>query len=319
MAKHPILTEQWAISLRRLLKGSSGRVSHARRRRAAGRSVGPQELATQLKPNHRKTPDQQKFAKKPFISAHQQSVDQRKALAKVGTFWSDLFLVRPWLLVCGLWLSFVLMIVIALAGLSSPGRELVLEPVSSSVAGQPLSGPDTAAVSRLTLRDDDIVLTRNDPAATLPGTPEQSMPVWPLLVMVFACAGGCMLMSRPGVLLNDSRRERRRMPGLQSEPRPASARPVVTKNRRGKKNRRLSAQRPAAQVMAVRMQQQKIYHTTPQQRVRVAKPVSFAMDRESTCSVTVVPDGETSPLDWKEGSLAHKLDVRQTRSINSFL
>ncbi|NEQ52152.1 MAG: hypothetical protein F6K11_18760 [Leptolyngbya sp. SIO3F4] len=239
-------------------------------------------------------------------------------MAKVGAFWSDLFLVRPWLLVGGLWLTFVLMIAISLIGLSSPGRELVLEPVSSSIAGQPLSGPDVAAASRLALQDDKLVLTQRDPAATLPGVPEQSMPVWPLLVMVVACASGCMLMSRPGLLMSNVRRGRRRMSVVQAEPR-SVAKPNPVRSRR--KQRRLNAHRPASQVMAFRTgQRHKIYHTPPQPISKVSKAVSFAVSDESSArSVTVVPDEQASPLDWKEGSLAHKLDVRQTRSINSFL
>lgn len=236
---------------------------------------------------------------------------QRRTLARVVKFWSDLFLVRPWLLVCMFWLASVLMITISLVGLSSPGREMVLEPVSSSIVGQPLSAPDAAAASRLRSRDGNVVITQRDPAATLPGAAEQSMPIWPLLVMVAVCAGGCMVMSRQRVLTEDSRRGRRRL--LVSVPRPIKP-SGLKKNRRS--NRRTSAKRSASQVMVRRAghkNRNPAYPNPP-----VSNPVSYAA-AGSAKSVTVVPDSETSSLDWKEGSLAHKLDVRQTRSINSFL
>ncbi|MEA5466326.1 hypothetical protein [Leptothoe sp. PORK10 BA2] len=264
-----------------------------------------------------------------------QNKPQKKAVAKAGTssFWSDLFLVRPWLLVGGLWLTFIVLISIAWAGLSSPGREMVLAPVTSSIDGQPLSAPDAAAAARLVLPDEDeMVLTQRDPAATLPGASEQSMPVWPLLVMVAACAGGCMLMSKQGLLTAEPRRARRRAleapvahrsvrpaGGIRANGnRPTPSRPTGRRNRRSK-NRRLGSQRPVSQVMAFRPGQREIQHTPLQTASRSANPVSFAVGHGATTPVTVVPENETSALDWKEGSLAHRLDVRQTRSINSFL
>ncbi|ESA34794.1 hypothetical protein N836_15350 [Leptolyngbya sp. Heron Island J] len=251
------------------------------------------------------------------------SISQKKVL-KRGKFWSNLLWVRPWLLVVVLWLTFVLMIAIALAGLSNPGREMALEPVKSSIVGQPLSAPDAAAVSRLIPRD-QVVLAQRDPAATLPGAVEQSMPAWPLLVMVAACAGGCMLMSSQGTLTPESRRGRRRgVTTAQTGPRPVGPRSVKLRPVRNGSGKRRAKYRRNAQrstttpVVAIRPPGQK-QRPAPQQSVPSrSQPVASANGGMAS-AVTVVPDNETSPLDWKEGSLAHKLDVRQTRSINSFL
>ena len=225
-------------------------------------------------------------------------------------------------LVVALWLTFVLMIAIALAGLSNPGREMALAPITSSTVGQPLSAPDAAAVSRLGTQN-ELELTQHDPAATLPGAAEKSMPAWPLLLMVTACAGGCLMVSRQGLLTAEPRRGRRR--AVTTTPPSSvvrSGNPVRStgKRHRRAKHRRLASQRPASQVMAFDSSGQKLRHTPPQpQKQSVSKSVSFAVNNEVPPSVAVVPDNETSPLDWKEGSLAHKLDVRQNRSINSFL
>lgn len=308
MAKHPSLTEQLSDKMQGLFKHASRRLSPARRRRGGhGRKPAVQFKSSREKPQ----------TAKPAASVGKKTAVKRKAVARLGTFWTDLFLVRPWLLVGALWLTFIVMIAISLVGLSSPGREMSLEPPVSSIAGQPLSAPDAAAVSRLALRDDDIVLSQRDPAATLPGSPEQSMPAWPLLLMVTTCAGGCMLMSRPGILVGgDSRRGRRRMAGPQAAAGVTTVRRPVSRNRR---NRRLNGQRPVSQVMAFSSDQKKIHHTAPRPSLHGAKPVSFAVGQEPPRGVTVIPEGETSHLDWKDGSLAHKLDVRQKRSINSFL
>ncbi len=306
MAGAPILFKRLSKKLEELFKGSSGRVSRSRTRRRARSSSAKLEVAS-AKPS----------APKPAKTVADQAKVSQGQLFKRSKFWSNLFWVRPWLLVVALWLTFVLMIAIALTGLSNPGREMALEPVESSIVGQPLSAPDVEAVSRL-IPKDQIVLTQRDPAATLPGAAEKSMPAWPLLVMVAACAGGCMLMSSQDFLQPESRRGRRKAVGPQTAPRPVRAvRPASTRKRRAK-NRR-GSRRVASQAVAFRFPAQ-YQKATVQQAQIASKPVSSAVDVETAASrVTVVPAHETSPLDWKEGSLAHKLDVRQTRSINSFL
>ncbi|MEM9804114.1 MAG: hypothetical protein AAF959_02455 [Cyanobacteria bacterium P01_D01_bin.56] len=240
-----------------------------------------------------------------------------KSVIKNGNVWSRLVWVHPWLLVGALWLTFIVMIAIALIGLSNPGREIVLDPIST--AGPPLSAPDAAAASRLSPGNGMTEFNQRDPAAIVPrDATAKDMPAWPLLMMVLACAGGCMLMSHHGLLVtNQSRRSQRRgMPG--STPGPIRSTTIGSSGRQRRKQRRLTGYRPTSQVMAFRTGQ-KLQHTHPQARPVVSKPVSFSVNSEPVKSVTVVPAEESSPLDWKEGSLAHRLDVRQKRSVNSFL
>ena len=319
MARHPILSEQLSKQFLGLFKRAPKRVAPSRNRRMNSRP-----LAVKFQAKKKQTAV--KPSKPPKVSTDQASTPQSQSgkSLKPGTVLLNLFWVRPWLLVIALWLTFVLMIAISLAGLSNPGREMVMAPVSSSIVGQPLSAPDAAAVSRLNTQNER-VLTQNDPAATLPGAAEQSMPAWPLLLMVAACAGGCMMMSRQGV--SEPQRGRRRAivtprSGVRSNIRPDSPVRSVSKRHRRAKHRRLGSQRPASQVMSFNSSGQTLHHTPPQQPPAVSKSVSFAVGESApstSSSVSIVPDDESSPLDWKEGSLAHKLDVRQTRSINSFL
>ena len=294
-----LLSEQLANRLKKLFKRSSRTAS--RRKGKAGHKSPANTRASNAQPSAPVAPKS--------VKSVRTAKPQSKPTPRLG-IWSELFLVRPWLLVGGLWLTSVLMIAIALAGLSNPGRELTIKPVDNSLLGQPLSTPDAAAVSRLAI--EDISIAQHDPAATLPGDVEQAMPAWPLLLMVAACAGGCMLMSKQGVLTAQSRRGRRRVLGQPAKPRPA--RPASSSRRRST-HRRLGSQRPASQVMTFRAGQKTIQHTAPQRPS--VQPVSFNVEPART--VAVVPTHETSPLDWKEGSLAHRLDVRQSRSINSFL
>lgn len=329
MSEHPILSKQLSKRVSGLFKRSARRSRPARAKKRADseklKTAQTPSLSSQAsRPSAidktgkaSKTGKTGKTGKTDRADKNKNKKTQTaksKAASTPSKFWSDLIWVRPWLLVGSLWLTFMLMIAIALAGLSNPGKERVLAPVSTSITGQPLSAPDAAAAARLADRD-GLAQAQRDPAATLPpGSVEQTMPAWPLLVMVMACAGGCMLMSRHEALTQASRRGRRRAAGVPSKPRPKP----VAGSRSKRRARRLGAERPGAQVMAFRTGQ-KIRHTRHQPKPVAAKPVSFAVPKETATQVTVVPEAETSPLDWKEGSLAHKLDVRQKRSINSFL
>ncbi|NEP54804.1 MAG: hypothetical protein F6K65_40870 [Moorea sp. SIO3C2] len=304
MAKHPMLSGRFKQFIKRVSAVSAS---------APGRGIS--SSASGQRPQASTSPAKTANVQTSSSSERRQGPTRKQS---GDTFWADLFLVRPWLLVGGLWLTSVAMIAIAITGLANPGREMDPKPVHSSIAGQPVSAPDAAAASRLSGDSDPETLAQRDPAATVPGTPDQAMPLWPLLVMVVACAGGCMLMSQHGLLMEQPRRQRRRTSThLNPSVRPAS--PPSSGSRRQRRARRLAAQRPASQVMSLH-QGKKIRHTSPQRRTTVSKPVSFNMvGSDRVTPVTVVPTHESTHLDWKEGSLAHKLDVRQTRSINSFL
>ena len=116
-----LLSEQLANRLKKLFKRSSERVTRSRRVDRAGS----------------KSPAKPKASAQPSASAHSavKSVQTAKSEGRStdrSGLWSELFLVRPWLLVGGLWLTSVMMIAIALAGLSNPGREKIREGLSSS-------------------------------------------------------------------------------------------------------------------------------------------------------------------------------------------
>ena len=247
----------------------------------------------------------------------------------------DLVLVRPWILVCGFWLLLVGTSAVALSGLADPGKPTVSEAPEPTVkALQPLSvAPDTAVTSRLA--ESPVALTGGQTA-----TPTNDpLPMWSLWVMVGACAAGCVMLSRPE-LLTFGASERRRssrthgkstrstlaraVPTRGAAPQDGAATQVPSKMGRPQ----LKPNYPQGQVMAV-SGQGSIRQVTP---TRAAKPapsqrVSFQVGQETSAQngssvqpqVSVIPAHESHALDWKDGSLAHKLDVRQNRSLKSFL
>jgi hypothetical protein len=262
-------------------------------------------------------------------------------------FWLDLVLVRPWILVGGFWLMLVLTIAIAFSGLTDPGKQRTAAPPPDD-SQDPLvmaaANPDAAAASRLPA-DPNVSFQNADPAATLPGNSELPIPAWSLLAMVVACAGGCLIMSRPAILASQKRRVRGRprtgklAAVALNQPKPAKASPP----------KRLKPQYPSAQVMAVqpsgaihrvaaksggaqpgaspkstakpknKSRKQPAKPKSDPSATRQSgppKPVSFEM---SPSVITVLPAETSHPLDWPEESLAHSLDVRRKRSFKSFL
>ncbi|NEP18448.1 MAG: hypothetical protein F6J97_16350 [Leptolyngbya sp. SIO4C1] len=219
----------------------------------------------------------------------------------------ELVLVRPWVLVGGFWLLLLLTSAIAIGGLTSPGKQLA-ETVPSEPA--PASVSDATVTSRLPAADASAV----DPAATLDAA-KRAMPIWPLWALVVACAGGCLVMSRPGqpASLRRARSRRRLSPAARA----ATLKRQQLSQRRAQlrqQHPQIKPQYPSAQVMSIQASGA-IQQVSPSPAPR-PKVVSFDVKQPV---VTVLPAEETHPLDWQDGSLAHKLDVRRKRSLNSFL
>lgn len=246
-----------------------------------------------------------------------------------GSGWSELVLVRPWLLVGGLWLTSIAMIAIAISGLTSPGKPTDPKPVTSALTSKNLvlSGPDVAAASRLNASAD----SPQDPAVTPSSVSQDDMPTWPLLAMVVACAGGCVMMTKQSQSETGRRRTRRSEVATVSAKAgmapPAKARSLSRQQRRAERKRRLAAHQPSSQVMVVKSGQPIERTNRPAPRQKPLAPVSFNVESTvssssaevSKVSATVIPAHESSPLDWSEGSLAHKLDLRRSRSLNSLM
>ncbi|MEO1403784.1 MAG: hypothetical protein AAFV72_21405 [Cyanobacteria bacterium J06635_1] len=243
----------------------------------------------------------------------------------------ELVLVRPWVLVGGFWLMLIMLSALALGGLKDPGKELA-EPTPV-----PETVESTAGAAVTTRLQDTAETPQTDPAATSVTPTEQSMPTWPLWALVAVCAGGCLAMSRPAVAVARRNRSRRRATpnsravALQNKrlnyrraEKSRAEKSRAEKSRLGKKRKRLKPQQPSAQVMSIRPGSsiQRVAAPTrkpvvaPNSKGEAPKGVSFDVKQPV---ITVVPANENHPLDWQEGSLAHKLDVRQKRSLNSFL
>jgi hypothetical protein len=210
----------------------------------------------------------------------------------------------------------------------------------------PLPTAEAESVNGASQPPDTTTLSSQTNAASRAGNDALPLPIWSVWAMVAACAGGCYMMSRQHTAALPPRR-------LTGRHRPSgggkivpigknSDRLVATANsgaqpqsktvKRRKQKRRaklgskpqLNPQYAASQVMSIQPGGQ-IQQVNPTKAVKVAPPpknVSFKVPPAQSANasvITVMPAEESHPLDWQGNSLAHKLDVRQNKSINSFL
>ncbi len=113
-----------------------------------------------------------------------------------------LLLVKPWVLVIGLWLVSALSAVVAIEGLVSPSKltDDLPEPV---VEVAPVA--KTNSFINVEQGAEGITEDGKEPEASTPETSEVAvnsrLPIWPLVTLVGSCAAGCVVISRRRAML----------------------------------------------------------------------------------------------------------------------
>lgn len=243
-------------------------------------------------------------------------------------FWAYLVRYRPVFLVGGLW-----MLLICLAA-GAYSRLMFIGLPPKPAVQPPLTRPHEPFQAPRQNRDQ----SRNDDGSpelqlefaapkTLGAVAEESdsdnfAPRWPLLLMVGLCALGCGVVSqqarRPQKPLSKPRRKL--VKANRSGPKPTS-RLALTKPKAPTRLPVYSSERDAALVPGkpAVVETEGIFQPTYEGGSTHVVSPSHTVQLTSTAPVSVVPEQETHPLDWPEGNLADTLDLRQHRSLSSFL
>ena len=236
--------------------------------------------------------------------------------AKRG-FWLSLFLAQPLLMLGGMWMLLVLIAVLAFGGLLDPGMKTLpkltpLEQARLSRTQRPAStgdaqGPQPPNLAGTGLSSavgpnvaDNLVEANRGSNASGP-----SIPVWSLATLTLICAAGCWVIdhflnappSAPVKKLRQPKPIQSNRPTLQTLKRlkPYLASPAPSLQTKGKMRRRLPSQ------------------PTPPHSTAPPPP-----DADPVVPSVVSPT-ESNSLDWPDGSLAHQLDLRQQKSLSSWL
>ena len=266
---------------------------------------------------------------KPF-SAGQSPAD------RTSRFWSQLHTYRPLVLLGGLWFTLVCVSAIAYRGLmfnepvqTAPPPEALLTtpaPLPTVLESLPEVTPaDLASLPEVTPAD------LESPTAVIP-TEESAaqfslVTLWGLLSLVGLCAFGCFVITqqikasarpakpkkvRPRPLVKalttqspqrlspySPQRDGMIAPGVRVLETPAMPRPATPPSAPPTRPQARPMPRPQPTVQAL-----------PAARVPAAGEPHIP---------AVVVDTADLPLDWAEGSVAHALDMRQRRSLSSFM
>ncbi|MGB3308518.1 MAG: hypothetical protein WA939_22410 [Nodosilinea sp.] len=270
----------------------------------------------------------QYFSKQPLRTPPQPFSEVRDPALTSGLFWARLLTYRPLFLLGGLWLTLVCVSAIAYHGLMSNERieeTAYTEAPLTVVEALPQSSPSADAVP-------------TDDAASRSGSGTSGpVALWALFSLVGLCGFGCFVLTQQiGASARPTKRKKPRpRPVVKAPvPRPQPQRlapyspqrdgvvmpghrlveaPAPKVSTPGSLPPRLSAApRPAA---AARLQANTRAMPRPD---RPAQPNFPAASRPSHHPV-VVPDQADLALDWPEGSVAHALDMRQRRSLSSFM
>ncbi|MFK8183202.1 MAG: hypothetical protein AB8B99_07490 [Phormidesmis sp.] len=288
-----------------------------------------------------------------------------------------LLLVRPWVLVAGLWLVALLGSAAAIQGLIRP--KVLMQALPEAV----VEAPPVLTSSIINVADGDIeggniessATTESEAAAQadtlIEATNDGGFPVWTVSALVGTCAAGCLVMSRRRAMarMSAARSAARARGRVRRKPVAANAvrtvdtvkslkqvrKPVTVGSadaerkelsrvkKRRQRNRRATAPMTGSQaavakgrkanhkpsrpvkagqklgqsaqggrVLVSRSTAQKAHANVNPTRVRRVKKTSSRTARRQAM-VSVVPASESHALDWRNGSLAHQMDVRPQR------
>lgn len=236
------------------------------------------------------------------------SVQQR--LFRQQRFWMQMTAYRPLVVLAGIWIGLLAIAFLAFSQLThnvSDGQN-----APSTVETYPherLNGTADAP--------SPTPATTGDRPETLPTETEDSAPptvhglsVWTLAALVGSCAGGCWLLSmwikmprRP-----QKRRSSRAKPGRQYRLSPREDKSTVSSSVSSS-----TAQSGAVPRLATYDPQQPLVAQS-----ETTSP-STATDQATAAEVALVSDEVQHRLDWPRDSLVNTADVRQRRSLSSYM
>ncbi|PSR16838.1 hypothetical protein C8255_15795 [filamentous cyanobacterium CCP3] len=288
----------------------------------------------------------QHFSKQPLPTPPAPFSEAQDPTLTSGLFWARLLTYRPLFLLGGLWLTLVCVSAIAYHGLmfNEPVEEADYSEAPLTVVETLPESQSASAADALPAADAapaDVTAARSGPVAS------SSIALWALLSLVGLCGFGCFALTQQ--IKSCARPTKRKKP----RPRPvmkASAPPPQPQRLAPYSPQRDGVVVPGHRIVEAPAPTLSASVALPNSKVRLqpqgtpwSQPVpKLAANRLQSDprpmprpnplpqpgpqaaalpsrNPAVVPDEADLVLDWPEGSVAHALDVRQRRSLSSFM
>jgi hypothetical protein len=240
-------------------------------------------------------------------------------------FWARLLTYRSMFLLGGLWFGLICIAAIAYS------RLMFTEP---PIVSPPAPRPEVVVPPRVVFSDtlpeasdtaeDGLESGSNPDRANNPAPGSQPWGgslTWGLLSLVGLCAFGCFVIAHQAKAPPKPPR-RKKQPVAKKRPQPPA--PSQPKRLAPYSPRRDGMVVPgrfvveAPQAIPQPAVRSRPTPPTPNQP-RAAKPAPAPLAPPVAHRAAVVPETEDLPLDWSEESIAHTLDLRQRRSLSSFM
>ncbi|WP_008318351.1 hypothetical protein [Leptolyngbya sp. PCC 6406] len=233
------------------------------------------------------------------------------ALFQHRQFWLRLAAYRPLLVLGGMWILLMAIALVAYNRLVYTGSQPAPSSAPAPAQGRTAtSGAETSP----NLADSPELGTENSTINTSVAE-DPGLSGWSIAALVVLCAGGCFVISQQVQAPPRARSKPRRRP---VEPPPARPAPVAATKAPPKRLEPYNA------FTALRSPNPPLRNPITASSASRANPTpastaaTTAMTATTT-EATVVPPHATTPVDWPEGSLVNTVDVRQRRSLSSFL
>lgn len=259
----------------------------------------------------------QHFPRQPLPRPPEPFSETREPTVTSGLFWSRLLAYRPLFLLGGLWLGLVCVSAIAYHGLmfNQPVDNLTPREAPLAIAAPLPQAPAPA-----------LAMAPTDSSAPHPST----VTLWGIVSLLGLCAFGCFVLTQQiKASARPQRKPLRHRPTAKAKPQPPQPRRLTP----------YSPQRdgvviPGARIVETLPEAQPAGPSAPRsappappqrrpapQSQRLQQPPqSKPLPQPSQALTPAVIAAEADlPLDWSEGSVAHALDVRQRRSLSSFM
>lgn len=263
------------------------------------------------------------------------------SLFRYQRFWQRLIAYRPLLMLAGLWVTLLAIAFVAYEHLlyaeqdmpqdRSAASEVTVYPhqrsgdASSTDAATDTATPDNAnGASSATSSAEAPAPTWDDNASqssnSVTVAPTNAIGPGSLAAMVTTCAIGCFLLNRQ---LQAPPRPRRK-----SSKRLLKTTPLMPSQARPRKVAHAAAKQPIAKPIAQPSTPKQLVTYDPSQPLMpppmppskaASAPSRPAQPQAAPANSTVVPADTQHSLDWPQDSLVNTADVRQRRSLSSFL
>lgn len=243
-------------------------------------------------------------------------------------FWAYLVRHRPVFLVGGLWMLLICLAAGAYSRLMFIGlppkpaaQLLITSPPDPFQAPQQNRGQFNNSSDRVPKPHFEFAAPETLGAVPEEPDEENFAPRWSLMLMVGFCALGCGVVSQQAHRSQKPLSKPRKPLKTHSTGQKSTLKLTLMKSKAPTRLPIYSSERDAALVPGrpAVVETEEIFQQTQGDDLAHVFSPKQAVQPTTLVSVSVVPEQETHPLDWPEGNLADTLDLRQRRSLSSFL